>query len=313
MASLIDLLGLGAGAMVGARTAADERVTQERAAEQQGLLDKLKAEQEAQDREQKRRLTEAQIGNYESLAQDRTRPPASSAPTAGRRYDPTRGVIVDVNSGEAIVPEGLPERPQTERAPRRQVVGGSVVDIDSGTATPIQGLPSAGSERVTASTRAQLADNAVQLDLVRQARDAVRRRPESVGAKFGSGTLPMMGQAGEMINQRIDPDGVPVRALIAQISARKIKDMSGAAVTISEFPRLAAFVPLVWDTPEKIEANLAQLEREIQVVMQALEQGVTLAELMQGGGAPSGANVPRGTPATPPPDFEAWRAGRRNP
>lgn len=76
MASLIDLLGLGAGAMVGARTAADERVTAERAAEQQGLLDRLKAEQEAQDRAQRNRYMEAQIRNFESLDRERQRPEA---------------------------------------------------------------------------------------------------------------------------------------------------------------------------------------------------------------------------------------------
>lgn len=227
------------------------------------------------------------------------------------QYDPVRGVMINRQTGEVVTPQGLPERPQTERAPRRQVVGGSVVDVDTGTATPITGLPEAGNARVTATTRAQLADNAVQLDLVRRAREGVRQRPQSVGLRFGSGTLPMMGQAGEMINQRLDPEGVPVRQLIAQISAQKIKDLSGAAVTISEFPRLAAFVPLVWDTPEKIQANLNALERELEIVMQALENGVSLDELIRGGG--QARPTPNTAPPAPPASFDAWRASRRTP
>lgn len=76
MASLIDILGLSAGAIGGAIGARDERVVAERAAEQQTLLDALKRKQEDEDRAQRNRYMEAQIRNFESLDRERNTPQA---------------------------------------------------------------------------------------------------------------------------------------------------------------------------------------------------------------------------------------------
>lgn len=320
MASLIDLLGLGAGAVVGARTAQDERIREQRATEQQGLLDKLKMEQDAQDRAMRERLVNAQIGNFESLARDRAKPPEetfSGAPFEAAGPDGKPRLYIRGSMGSIRPVEGV--TPLVEaRAPRTQVVGESIVNLDTGTAAPIQGLPKKD-DRVSAATRTQLAENTASLDLIRRAREAVQARPESFGLSRGISLLPGMGQIGDVINQRMDPEGVAARQLVGNLSSRLIKDRSGAAVTVSEFPRLAAFIPQPYDTPEKILQNLDALEREIQVVNEALANGATLAEL--GAGAAPVAPVPRGTPAAPvapppqaaPPDFDAWRRNRRQP
>lgn len=76
MASLIDLLGLGAGAIGGAMGARDESVVAQRAAQQQSLLDELKRKQEDEDRAQRNRYMEAQIRNFESLDRERNTPDA---------------------------------------------------------------------------------------------------------------------------------------------------------------------------------------------------------------------------------------------
>lgn len=324
MASLIDILGLGAGALVGARTAKDERVVAERAAEQQTLLDTLKRKQEEEDRALKTRLTNAQISNYESLSDKREQPAAETftgAPFEAAGPDGKPRLYIRGSMGSIRPVEGVTPIAEA-RAPRTQVVGESIVNLDTNTATPIQGLPPKedGQGRVSAATRTQIAENTASLDLIARAREAVRARPESFGLSKGVSLLPGMGQLGEVINQRTDPQGVEARQLIGNLSSRLIKDRSGAAVTVSEFPRLAAFIPQPYDTPEKILANLDALERELRVVTEALANGATLAEL-SGGNATPAAPVPRGTPATPvaptpqaaPPDFEAWRASRRNP
>lgn len=222
------------------------------------------------------------------------------------------GQVLNTETGELSGdPAATPVKPLGEYEERPEQGGVAVYrggQFDKWKIQPVQ-----GGDRVAASTRTQLAENAASLDLIRQAREALQNRPESVGLKRGVGLIPGMGQIGEVVNQRQDPDGNAVRQLIGQVSAMKIKDLSGAAVTVSEFPRLAAFVPLIWDTPEKIQLNLNQLERELTIVMDALQNGVTLAALM-GGATPTGSTPstpqPAAGPVAPPVDFEAWKAAR---
>lgn len=218
-----------------------------------------------------------------------TRPGASSP--APYRAIGGKGVL-NTATGEVSVPEALQSggamaspMPQRGTKEYEQMLRNEAAARSQGSAS---GRPPA-SDRVAATTVTQLAENAASLDLVRQALEAVEARPQSFGLRRGAGMLPGMGQLGEVINQRADPEGVTARQLVGQVSAMKIKDLSGAAVTVSEFPRLAAFVPLVWDTPEKIRANLLRFERELQLVTQALQNGATLASMGAGGAAPTGA------------------------
>lgn len=77
---LLDLLGLGAGAVVGARTAKDEGMRQQAELERQTLLDRLKQEQDAENRAIRSRLANAQIQNLESLARERAQPEVPKPP-----------------------------------------------------------------------------------------------------------------------------------------------------------------------------------------------------------------------------------------
>jgi hypothetical protein len=231
------------------------------------------------------------------------------------RYTPftKTGQVLNTDSGElsgdpvVAPPKSTPATEAYEERPEQ----GGVAIYRGGQFDKWKIQPAQGGDRVAASTRTQLAENAASLDLIRQARTALAQRPESVGLKRGVGLIPGMGQIGEVVNQRRDPEGNAVRQLIGQVSAMKIKDLSGAAVTVSEFPRLAAFVPLIWDTPGKIQLNLDQLERELTIVMEALQNGVTIADLMAGRAPSTAPASPPSAPAQPPPDFEAWKAARQ--
>lgn len=326
MASLLDFLGMGANALVGQRVAEQEGEAERAAMEQQTLLEALDREEKARAAEMNRRLNEAQIRNLDSLAQERGRVTQPQETFTGQPFegvgpDGKPGLFLRGSLGTIRPVEGV--HPMTENRPARtQVVGESIVNLDTGTAEPIQGLPTDGQGRVSAATRTQIAENTATLDLIGRARQAVQQRPESFGLRRGISLLPGMGQIGEVINQRTDPEGVEARQLIGNLSSRVIKDRSGAAVTVSEFPRLAAFIPMPYDTPEKILANLEALERELRVVTEALANGATLEELSSGGsGTPLPAAQPQSGAATPtptsnvppPPDFEAWRRTRRQP
>lgn len=64
----------------------------------------------------------------------------------------------------------------------------------------------------------------------------------------------------EMAGQYLDPKGVPARAAVSNIGSLKLHDRSGAAVTVSEFPRLAPFIPKVSDSPAVAAAKLQKMK-----------------------------------------------------
>lgn len=63
---------------------------------------------------------------------------------------------------------------------------------------------------------------------------------------------------------RIDPEGVDLRAMIADIGSLKLHDRSGAAITASESPRLMPFIPSLHDDNKTVVKKLRQLQQELQ-------------------------------------------------
>ena len=70
---------------------------------------------------------------------------------------------------------------------------------------------------------------------------------------------------------RIDPQGVSARAEIADIGSLKIHDRSGAAVTVSESPRLMPFIPLTTDDAEAALKKLTRLKLELDTTNEAFK------------------------------------------
>ena len=85
----------------------------------------------------------------------------------------------------------------------------------------------------------------------------------------------LMYQGGDAINQRIDPKGTDARAAVSNIGSLIIHDRSGAAVTISETPRLRPFIPAVTDNPEIVKKKLNGLRRAIGEENSAIESFYT--------------------------------------
>jgi len=82
-------------------------------------------------------------------------------------------------------------------------------------------------------------------------------------AKYPNGIGPTTGMLGNWVSQLHDPDGVQVRSAVSNIGSLIIHDRSGAAVTVSETPRLLPFIPLVTDPPKVAKEKLARLRAEI--------------------------------------------------
>lgn len=78
------------------------------------------------------------------------------------------------------------------------------------------------------------------------------------------------GKKGWLPNQllnRMDAEGVDTRAAIADLGSLVIHDRSGAAVTASEFPRLAPFIPTEKDDAATVRKKLGQFTRNYQAVI----------------------------------------------
>lgn len=106
---------------------------------------------------------------------------------------------------------------------------------------------------IPASALAGIQGNRLALQKIDRAIAALEKNPDAVGLKT---------YAGDAITQRIDPKGVSTRAIIADIGSQKMHDRSGAAVTISEAPRLQPFIPSVHDTSQNAITKLKQLRIE---------------------------------------------------
>ncbi|QLG88611.1 hypothetical protein HQ393_10385 [Chitinibacter bivalviorum] len=110
----------------------------------------------------------------------------------------------------------------------------------------------------------------------------------------------------------VDPDGVPLRASIADIGSQIIHDRSGAAVTAAEFPRLAPFVPIATDNPETSLKKLTAMRERLSAETDALTGFYTPDQGFEGIGEhrkPPTAAAPATTPnaGTPAPNSPAWK------
>lgn len=82
---------------------------------------------------------------------------------------------------------------------------------------------------------------------------AIRANPKALGLK---------NIVGDNVNQRLDPNGVPTRASVANIGSLVKHDRSGAAVTASEAPALMPFIPTVTDTADAAIKKLQGLRQQ---------------------------------------------------
>jgi hypothetical protein len=115
---------------------------------------------------------------------------------------------------------------------------------------------------IPSSALSGIQSNRRTLSKIDQAIAAIEKNPSALGAK---------NYIGDAVNQRVDPKGVPVRALVADIGSQKLHDRSGAAVTAAESPRLMPFIPAVTDTPEAAVQKLKNLRAEYETSVDEAE------------------------------------------
>jgi hypothetical protein len=149
---------------------------------------------------------------------------------------------------------------------------GGAPAIVQGVAPPKKDTPAALQEK--------LAQNAVTLTKIDKALTMLEARPESLGLK---------NYVGDPIMQRVDPGGVEVRAMIADIGGQKIHDRSGAAVTVGEAERLKPYIPAATDSPAAAAKKLQLFRQEYAAMQQAIQSGASITQAASKGGERSGA------------------------
>jgi hypothetical protein len=172
-------------------------------------------------------------------------------------------------------PEGRPDqvvhRVNKEFAPNFQPIareGGGIAVVNSRDgvvrdATTASGAPVPKPLKDLPATVANgYIENQVALNKIDEAITGVQKYPNALGLKN------LMGDA---VRQRTDPEGVAIRAMIADIGSMKIHDRSGAAVSAAEFPRLKPFVPSANDEPAAAVEKLKLFKREYEL----MQQGIT--------------------------------------
>jgi hypothetical protein len=96
-----------------------------------------------------------------------------------------------------------------------------------------------------------------------------------IGGKTTEGDTNATGFKGYLPNvvlNRIDPEGTLTRAEIADIGSQILHDRSGAAVTISESPRLLPFIPQTTDNASAVTKKLTRLAAAIKAEQEATSQ-----------------------------------------
>lgn len=187
--------------------------------------------------------------------------------------------------------------------PNAPIVARQVVDAS--------GAPVRQGRELPADIQKAARENAATLSQIDSAIAEVTANPGALG-------LVNAVPGAEIITQYTDRKGVPARAAVADIGSKQINDRSGAAVTISEYPRLAPFVPKASDHPDVALAKMRKLREKIaeeqQLFMSAYgpEQGYRATPLIpsqgqlpastQGGAVPPASNASTGGPAINPND-----------
>lgn len=187
--------------------------------------------------------------------------------------------IVPNTPSDAVVDLGGPQTPaQTQGAPApakkpempkfgQKLVTGTTPTGDRVRMQDTEGadVPDPTGSLGSAAMKTKIAENRTTASNVDKAIAAATAYPDAFGLARG---LPVIG---DRLDARVDPQGTAARSLVANIGSLKVHERSGAAVSVHEFPRLAPFIPNIYDPIDKILTNLRQMKAEIAKMNMELE------------------------------------------
>lgn len=176
----------------------------------------------------------------------------------------------------------------------------STLNTKTGALSDTGAQAKAGGPSIPAGIRSKVAENVSTLATIDEAMQSLTKHPDAVGL---TKNLPLVGKYAD---QRLDPEGVATRALIANVGSLQIHTRTGANMNIREEPRLAPFVPDASDTPDAIRTKLTQLAKFLTIENDALVGGPPAPHA---GGTPPAA----GHQSLSDEEFaKQWKAGKRS-
>lgn len=122
---------------------------------------------------------------------------------------------------------------------------------------------------LTAAQQKAVDDSDALLGYIDSAAQSVKDNPKAVGFKT---IMP------DMALSKLDPEGVATRAAVAGLSAEKVHQLSGAAVSPAEFARLRPYLPASGDTADAVAKKLANLRTEVERIRTSHLKGPTQAD-----------------------------------
>ena len=165
--------------------------------------------------------------------------------------------------------------------PKSGAITGSVVIGPSGEPLQKELKP------IPASINTAIITNNQGIKSIDEAIRLIKENPDAVGWK---------GYAPNKLLNEANPEGVDARAAISNIGSLKLHERSGAAVTASEFPRLAPFIPLATDDSETVLKKLKQMK----TIAQGEQQGLTETYTKDQGYRSNPILNPKNAPAAAP-------------
>lgn len=188
---------------------------------------------------------------------------------------------------------------------------GLVIDPRTGSAIPItaDGAPVGAKQpnlrEIPVSVNKAILENQQGLANIDRAIAAIDATPRALGPVN-------MIPGAQTVRQYTNPEGVAARANVADIGSLKLHDRSGAAVSASEFPRLAPFIPSASDSPATAKKKLQQFKENFQLEAELLgqqyseDQGYRSSPLLSGNKQPAmPAQRTQQSSAPPPPAARA--------
>jgi hypothetical protein len=185
--------------------------------------------------------------------------------SAGNR--PLEVVPDPANPGKFIY--GRPQAGMPAMNPNMPNIPAGFMPRPEGGLMPIPGGPAdakmqAGMAKpLPATVNEAMLGNVANLRRAEEALAASKGNPEATGFWKGA----MNALPGDILN-RVDPEGTAARAAIARLGAEQVHELSGAAVTASEYPRLRPFIPTAGDDAQTVQTKLMGYQREMQKMLQ---------------------------------------------
>jgi hypothetical protein len=170
---------------------------------------------------------------------------------------PSQAAAPAASGGPQVLFQGTPKAKVRPATTEEKAAYGIAANVPAqikpdGTIEPISGT-GAQLKPVPAQIQGGIIGNRTAMKQIDDAIAMLRKAPKAMG---------LANAFGDNVRQRLDPEGVPVRAAVANIGSLVKHERSGAAVTASEAPALMPFIPTVTDTADVAIKKLQGLRQQ---------------------------------------------------